>query len=48
MRKRPPGRPMGRCEDNIVIDIREIGINTSNWIDLAQNGAYWTVLVGMD
>ena len=32
--KRPPGRPRRRWEDNIRIDIKEIGINTWNWVDL--------------
>jgi hypothetical protein len=34
--KRPLGRPRRRWEDFIRIDIKEIGINTRNWIDSAQ------------
>jgi hypothetical protein len=31
------GRPRHRWEDNIKIDLREIGINGVNWIWLAQD-----------
>ena len=31
--KRPLGRPRRRWEDNIRMDLKEIGINTRNWID---------------
>jgi hypothetical protein len=34
--KRPLGRPRRRWEDNIKLDIREIGIDGSNWIQLAR------------
>jgi hypothetical protein len=34
--KRPLGRPRRRWEDNIKMDLREIGIDGSNWIQLAQ------------
>ena len=30
---RPLGRPRPRWEDNIRMDLGEIGINTSNWVD---------------
>jgi hypothetical protein len=33
--KRPLGRPRRRCEDNIKMDLREIGIDGANWIRLA-------------
>jgi hypothetical protein len=33
--KRPLGRPRHRWEDNIKLDLREIGINGANWIQLA-------------
>jgi hypothetical protein len=36
-RKRPPGRPRRRWEDNIKLDLREIGIDGANWIRLAQD-----------
>jgi hypothetical protein len=31
--KRPLGRPRRRWEDNIRMDLKEIGINTKNWVD---------------
>ena len=36
-RKRPLGRPRCRWEDNIKIDLKEIGINTRNWVDSARD-----------
>ena len=40
-------RDLGRCtwEDNIRMDLEEIGINTRNWVDLAQDMDYWRALV---
>ena len=38
--KRPLGRPRHRWEDNIRMDLKEIGINTRNWVDLAQDRDY--------
>jgi hypothetical protein len=35
--KRPLGRPRCRWEDNIKMDLREIGIDGANWIWLAQD-----------
>jgi hypothetical protein len=35
--KRPLGRPRRRCEGNIKMDLREIGIDGANWIRLAQD-----------
>jgi hypothetical protein len=35
--KRPLGRPRRRWEDNIKVDLREIGIDGENWIQLAQD-----------
>jgi hypothetical protein len=34
--KRPLRRPKCRREDNIKMDLREIGLDGSNWIRLAQ------------
>ena len=39
-RKRPLGRPRRRWEDNVRMDLIEIGINTRNWIDSAQDRDY--------
>jgi hypothetical protein len=35
--KRPLGRPRRTCVDNIRIDLREIGWDGVDWIDLAQD-----------
>ena len=35
--KRPLRRPRHRWEDNIKMDLKEIGINTNNSVDSAQN-----------
>ena len=43
--KRPSGRPRSRGEDHISMDLKEIGINTRNWVDSAQDRDYWRVLV---
>ena len=41
---KPSGRP--RCRwDNIRMDLKEIGINTRNWVDLAQDRDYSRALV---
>ena len=31
--KRTLGRPTRRWEDNIIMDLKDIGINTRNWVD---------------
>ena len=35
--KRPLGRPRRRWEDNITIDLQEIGCGGMVWIELAQD-----------
>ena len=35
--KRPLGRPRHRWEDNIKMDLREVGCDSGEWIDLAEN-----------
>ena len=42
--KRPIGRPRCRWEDNIRMDLEEIGINTRKWVDSAQHRDYWRAL----
>jgi hypothetical protein len=37
--KRPLGRPKRRWADNIKMDLREIGWDGMDWIDLAQDGS---------
>jgi hypothetical protein len=39
--KRPLGRHTRRWEDNIKMDLREIGIDGANWIQPAQNRVQW-------
>jgi transposase len=43
--KRPLGRPRCRQEDNVKIDLREIGIDGANWIQLAQDSVQWRACV---
>jgi hypothetical protein len=44
-KKRPLGRPRLRWEDNIIMDLREIGWGDMDWIDLAQDRDQWRALV---
>jgi hypothetical protein len=39
--RRPLGRPRHRWEYNIKLYLREIGINGTNWIQLAQDRVQW-------
>jgi hypothetical protein len=43
--KRPLGRPRHRWEDNIKMDLGEIGIDGANWIRPAQNRVQWRSFV---
>ena len=43
--KRPLRRPRRRWEDNIRLDLDEIGINASNWVDSFQDRDYWRAFV---
>jgi hypothetical protein len=43
--KRPLGRPRRRWVDNIKMDLREIGWNGMDWIELAQYRDQWRALV---
>ena len=43
--KRPLGRPRRRWENDIRMDLEEIGINAGNCIDSAQDRDYWRALV---
>ena len=36
---------MRRWEDNIRMDLEEIGTNAENWVDSAQDRDYWRALV---
>ena len=39
--KRPLGRPRRRWEDNIKMDLREVGSDPREWIDLAEDRDQW-------
>ena len=43
--KRPLGRPRRRWEDNLRMELENIGINAGNWVDSAQSRDYWRALV---
>jgi hypothetical protein len=43
--KRPLRRPRRRWVDYIKMDLREIGWDGGDWIDLAQNWDQWWALV---
>jgi hypothetical protein len=42
---RPLGRPRRGWEDNIELDLREIGIDGANWIRLVQDRVQWRACV---
>ena len=43
--KRPLGRPRCRWEDNIRMDLQEVGLGYEDWIGLAQDRDRWRALV---
>ena len=43
--KRPLGRPRRRWEDNIKMDLWEVGCEGMDWIDMAQDRDTWRALV---
>ena len=43
--KRPLGRPGCRWEDNIKMDLQEVGCGGMDWIKLAQDRKRWRALV---
>jgi hypothetical protein len=45
--KRPLGRPKGRREDNIKMDIREIDCKGLDWFQLAQDRVQWRTFLNM-
>jgi hypothetical protein len=45
--KRPLGRPRRRWVDNIKMDLREIGWDGTDWIDVAQHRDQWRALVNI-
>ena len=50
LKGKPTGkRPLGKCrrrwQDDIRMYLKEIGINSRNWVDSAQDRVYWRALV---
>jgi hypothetical protein len=43
--KRPFGIPGRRWEDNIKMDLQEVGYGGMHWIDPAQDRYWWRALV---
>jgi hypothetical protein len=43
--KRPLGRPRRRWEDNIKMDLQEVGCGGMKWIELAEDRDRWRALV---
>jgi hypothetical protein len=43
--KRPLGRPRRRWEDNVRMDLQEVGSGCEDWIGLAQDRDTWRTLV---
>ena len=44
--KRPLGRPRRRWDDNIKMDLQEVGGGGEDWMELAQDRDRWRALVG--
>ena len=44
--KRPLGRTKRRWEDNINMDLQEVGGSCGGWMELAQDRDRWRALVG--
>ena len=45
--KSPLGKPRHRWEDNIKMDLQEVGGGRGDWMELAQDRGGWRALVGM-
>ena len=43
--KRPLGRPRPRWEENIKMDLQEVGCGGIEWIELTQDRDRWRALV---
>jgi hypothetical protein len=43
--KRPVGRPRRSLEDNVKVDVREMGCGVVDWINLAQDRDQWRAVV---
>jgi hypothetical protein len=45
--KKPPGGRRRSCEDNIKMDIKELGWRGMDWIHLTEDTEQWRALVNM-
>jgi len=43
--ERPLGRPRHRWEDDIKMDLQEVGCGVMDWIELVQDRGWWWALV---
>ena len=43
--KRPLGRPRGRWEDSIKMDLQEVGCGSVDWIEMIQDRDRWREFV---
>ena len=43
--RKPLGRPRRRWEDNIMMDLQEVGKGCGDWMELAQDRDGWPALV---
>jgi len=43
--KRPLGRSRRRWEDNIKVDLQEVGCEGMDWIDVAQDRESWRTIL---
>jgi hypothetical protein len=43
--KTPKERPRRRWEDNIKMDLQEVGVGRGDWMELAQDRDRWRALV---
>ena len=46
--KRPLGRPRHRWEDNVKMDLLEVGGGGGDWMELAQDKERWWALVSTE
>jgi hypothetical protein len=45
--KRSLGRPRRRWEVNLKVDLKEVGIDRANWIQVTQDRVQWRACVNM-
>ena len=45
--KRPLGSPRRRWEDDIKMDLQEVGFGGTEWIELAQDRDRWRAIVNV-